>query len=81
MSHGGPDIGVVQANWDVAMTSSAAPTGDDDDRRTKKKTEAARGSAAPATGIGSEHVQPAETVRHAPELQMIAKPQNHPPVT
>ena len=36
--------------------------------KSSKHTEAARRSAAPATGIGSEHVPPAKTVRHALEL-------------
>ena len=31
VARGRPDIGVVQADWDVALASSAAPTGDDGD--------------------------------------------------
>ena len=34
-----PDVGVVQADWDVAMASSAGPTGGDDNRRTKNNTD------------------------------------------
>ena len=59
MSRGGLDIGVVQADWDDAMTSSAMPTGADDDRGATYETEATRESAAPDKGEGNEHDPPA----------------------
>ena len=59
MSRGGPDIGVVQADWNDAVTSPAVPTGADDDRRTTYETKATCGGAAPEKGEGNEHDPPA----------------------
>ena len=59
VSRGGPDISVVQADWNDAMASSAAPTGANDDRRKTYTTEATRGGAAPDKGEGNEHDPPA----------------------